>query len=128
MTGPHSRNDVTNYCVQGPAFHITLWSLIKINRLLNKYKFRTGIIGEIYDCIDFDADPRERDDVIDLTVKVMTDDVRKHYPWINVPLVVEMEACPIDGNWYDKHVLARGPDGWAPADNAKWEKKHGAWI
>lgn len=128
MIGPHSKNDITNYCIQGFSFHINLWALIQINRKLRKHKFRTCVIGEIHDCIDFDGPPSERDDVIELAIKSMTVDVRKHWPCITVPLVVEPEACPVDGNWFDKHALTQRNGTWVPSDLAKWNQKFGAWV
>ncbi len=130
MTGPHAKNDITNYCVQGVSFHLCLWALIKINRLLRRHKFRTRIIGEIHDCINFEGPASERDDVIDLFVQVMERDVRVHWPWINVRIPVEPEACPVDGNWYSKMPLIRTPgaDTWGPAKPDEWAKKYGEWV
>lgn len=127
MTGPHKRNDITNYCVQGVAFHCLLWSLIRINRLLRKYKFRTVIIGEIHDSIVFDADPRERDDVLHLAMRVMTEDVKKWAPWLCVPLVAEPEACPVDGSWFEKVALAEKGGVFVPANEKKWVERYGPW-
>ncbi len=127
MIGPHVKNDITNYCIQGVSFHLCLWSLIKINRILRKYKFRTRVIGEIHDCINFEGPPSERDDVINLFVKVMESDVRKHWPWINVRIPVEPEACPVDGSWFNKAALVKAGDTWVPAKMDDWEKKYGAW-
>lgn len=130
MAGPHAKNDITNYCIQGVSFHLCLWSLIKINRLLRKYKFRTRIIGEIHDCINFEGPPNERDDVINLFVKVMERDVRVHWPWINVRIPIEPEACPVGGNWFEKMALVRSPhdDTWVPAKPDVWAEKYGAWV
>lgn len=127
MVGPHAKNDITNYCIQGVAFHLTLWSLIKINRVLRRYSFRTRVIGEIHDCINFDGPPDERDDVLHLAVRVMTEDVVKHWSWINVPLVAEPEACPIDGAWFDKASLTETNGRWMPAKPDDWAKKYGEW-
>lgn len=128
MTGPHAKNDITNYCIQGSSFHLTLWSIIKINRILRKYKFRTRIIGQIHDCINAEGPLSERDDVINLCVKVMSVDVRKHWPWINVPVPVEPEACPYEGTWFEKAPLVQRNDTWAPSDMPKWESKYGEWV
>lgn len=34
--------------------------------------------------------------------RIMTQDIRKHWPWIIVPLEVEVELTPVDGSWYLK--------------------------
>lgn len=128
MAGPHAKNDITNYCVQGVAFHLTLWSLIKINRILRRYKFATRVIGEVHDCINLDGPPNERDDVINLCQRVMSEDVVKHWPWVNVPLITEPEACPVDGCWFEKAALVERNGVWVPGDQKKWDKNFGEWV
>lgn len=127
MVGPHKKNDITNYVIQGPAFHCMLWSLPRIVDCLRRYRMRTRVIGEIHDSVQFDADPRERDDVIDMAVRIMTEDIRDAFRWLNIPLVAEAEACPIDAPWFDKAVLVAGGNGWVPAKLDVWEKKYGSW-
>lgn len=127
MRGPHKRNDIINYSNQGTAFHCLLWSLIKIQNRLRRYKFRTRVIGEVHDSMNFDAHPAERDDVIDLSVRVMTEEIKKWAPWLNVPLAAEPEACPVDASWFDKAALVEKGGAWVPASPEKWEKKYGPW-
>ena len=127
MTGPHKKNDITNYCIQGVAFHCALWSLIKIVRRLRKHRFRSKLIGEIHDCLNFDCHPRERDDVIYMARSVMTEEIRSWATWLNVPLVVEAEVCPVDRPWFDKAVVVERDGRWVPADEKKWESRYGDW-
>lgn len=127
MSGPHKRNDITNYRIQGSAFHCTLWSLPRVNAFLRRYKMRSRVIGEIHDCINVDAHPRERDDVAHVMVEIMTQRIRKAFPWLNVPLTAEVECCPIDGSWFEKAQLLDKDGVWVPADQAKWESKYGPW-
>jgi hypothetical protein len=122
------RKQVCNYPIQGCAFHCCLWSLVRIVRWLKKYKFCTRVIGEIHDCINFDCHPAERDDVIHESKRIMSEDIRRAFPWLNVPLTVEPEACPIDGSWYDKTALVEVNGSWEPKDRKKWEAKFGAWA
>ncbi len=127
MTGPHAKNDITNWCIQGSAFHLTLWSLIRIVNRLRRYNMRTRVIGEIHDSIQFDVWPPERDAVVDMAVAVMTEEIKTYAPWLNIPLVVEPEICPIDRSWFDKRVMVNKAGKWVPADMEKWEKSFGPW-
>ncbi len=127
-TGPHKRNDITSYCIQGDAFHLLLWSMIRINNRLRRYKFKTRVIFEVHDSLNFNCKSKERDDVIDLCMKVMTQDIKEYAPWLNVPIVAEAELCPIDRSWFDKASLKRDSSGlWIPADMDGWAKKYGDW-
>lgn len=124
---PLDRKQVCNSPIQGSAFHCTLWSLPRINNHLRRYKFKTRCIGEIHDSVQFDGPPRERDAVIDSVSKIMTEDIRKDFTWLNIPLVVESEVCPIDRSWFDKSVLVKRGGTWVPAEEQKWEAKFGTW-
>lgn len=125
---PMDKKQVCNAPIQGVAFHLTLWSMIQLTKWLRKYKMKSQIIGEIHDCINFDMDPRERDDVFHAAVHIMTESVKTFAPWLNVPLTTECEACPVDGTWFDKYALTDKSGVFVPVNMEKWEKKHGAWV
>jgi hypothetical protein len=42
------------------------------------------------------------DDFLGLAQEVMVNKLRKHWDWILVPLEVEAEVSPVDGNWHQK--------------------------
>ena len=104
----HQRNDrmtqnrIFNSAIQGTAFHLLLWSMIKLNRIRKRRKWKTKIIGQIHDEILFDGPPEEMDMVLETAKRVMTKDIRKEHPWIIVPLIIEPELTPVDGSWYYK--------------------------
>ncbi len=97
-----NRKEVINYPVQGSAFHWLLWSLIRIQKLLNKYKMKSLIVGQIHDSIVADVYKKERRDYLEICKQVMTIDIRKHWKWICVPLSIEAEVAPVGGSWYEK--------------------------
>ena len=102
--GHFSRNDLMNYGVQGPAFHLLLWSLIEIQKELRRRKMKSLIIAEIHDSMLFDARLDEVDELIELVCEVMTERVRKHWDWVVVPLKIEIERA--DNNWFEKRRVA----------------------
>ena len=105
ISGNYKRNEVINYPVQGSAFHWLLWSLIRIQKLLKKYNMRTLIVGQIHDSIVADVIKKELKNYLEIANKVMTQDIRKHWKWINVPLTIEAEASPVDGSWFEKKEI-----------------------
>jgi len=105
IEGYMERNKVINYPVQGSAFHWLLWSLIRIQKLMNKYKMKSLIVGQIHDSIVGDIHKRERKDYLKIVKQVIYEDIRKHWDWIIVPLLVEVEMCPIGGSWYEKKEI-----------------------
>lgn len=113
--GVFKRNDVTNYPVQGSAFHCLLWSLTKLVRLFDRYKMRTLILGEIHDSIQLDVPPDELQDVLTMCEQVMTDDLPRAWDWINTPLGVEAEVSPLGECWHMKAVWEEDGKGvWSP--------------
>ena len=74
-------------------------------KILKKRKMKTLIIGQIHDSIVSDVVESELEDYLQIVKKVMTEDIRKHWPWIIVPLTVEAEASPVNGNWYEKKEI-----------------------
>lgn len=99
--GLMSYNDVTNYPIQGTAFHCLLWSFVELDRILRKKKMKTRIIGQIHDEMVIDVYPPELHDLIDLLYKIMTKRIRKHWKWIIVPLAIEVDLGDIDASWND---------------------------
>jgi len=105
-SGVMTRNQVLNYKVQGSAFHCLLWSLIEIDRIARKEKWRTRVIGQIHDSIVFDVYPPELDRVIEVTKRVTCMDLLKAWPWIIVPLRIDAELCEVDQSWYYKKEIS----------------------
>jgi len=104
-SGYMSFNDVINYRCQGTAFHLLLWSLIEINKILKRRKTLSQIIGQVHDSIVFDMHPSEQEFLLDLCQYIMCEKIRNVFPWINVPLTIEPEIAPIDGSWYEKEEI-----------------------
>jgi DNA polymerase-1 len=99
--GPLTVNNILNTPVQGPAFHCLLWSYNELMRMKLEELWESFIIGQIHDEILFDCNPIEDSHINPLIREVMTVNIRKHWPWIVVPLKIEMEESKVDGNWYE---------------------------
>jgi DNA polymerase-1 len=93
--GPLSKEQIYNTPVQGPAFHLILDSLKRINRVLDK-EFKTDLDSEIHDSNIFDAWPDEIEDVIELSTNIICS---KRFDWQrDMPLSVTWE---IGKNFYE---------------------------
>lgn len=100
--GLMSRNEAINYPVQGAAFHCLLWSLIRINNWLKENKMLTLLIGQIHDSIVLDIEPSELDIVLANAIRIMTEEIKKYWSWLIIPLKVDVELSPVDGSWFLK--------------------------
>ena len=97
--GTMSRNDATNYPIQGTAFHCLLWSFIRLDHVLRKKKFKTRLIGQIHDAIVLDVHPKELEEVTALLQRVMVEELMEHWEWIIVPMSIEMDLAGVDESW-----------------------------
>jgi len=96
------RNEIINYPIQGSAFHCLLWSLIRLQKEIKRRGMKTLLVGQIHDSIVADVPDEELGDYLALAKKVMTVDLKKAWKWICVPIEIEAEVTPVDGNWYQK--------------------------
>lgn len=101
-SGVMGKNDTTNYPVQGAAFHCLLWSFIELDRIMQAEKWDTKLIGQIHDAIILDVHPDELEHVAAVIKRVTCSDLPKAWPWIIVPLDIEMEICQVDCSWATK--------------------------
>jgi len=103
--GSFGRNAVTNYPVQGSAFHCLLWTLIQVNRKLRKYKMKSKVVGQIHDSLIGDINIKELRDYLEIVEETTSVELRKHWPWITVPMVIEYEIAPKGGTWFEKQEV-----------------------
>lgn len=102
FSGVMGKNDVINYPVQSAAFHCLLWSFKEIDHIGRSVNWESKLIGQIHDSIIIDVHPKELSAVAKVIKKVTTVDLPRAFTWINVPMDVEAEICPVDGSWAEK--------------------------
>jgi len=103
--GIMSKNDVINYPVQGAAFHCLLWCFIALDDIIIRENLKTRLINQIHDSIWLDVHPDELEYIKKITKQVTCYDLSENWKWINVPLEVDAELCPVDGNWTQKEKI-----------------------
>jgi DNA polymerase I len=112
ISGLHNNNFLLNAPIQGPGFHCLLWCAIQMQKWLDKWNMKTLAVGEIHDCLLFDAPVDEVQDVLNAAKDIMTNRIRKAWPWIVVPMGVEVDVVDEGKSW---------------ADKAPWEEVNGTW-
>lgn len=105
FTGYMEPKKVTNYEIQGTAYHIMQNTLNQVNQTLKEDGWKSYVIGQIHDSMIFIAYEEELNDLLKLVQSVGVDKTMKDFPWIIVPLKIEFEASPIGGSWYEKQVI-----------------------
>ena len=102
-SGLMGRNDAINYPVQGAAFHCLLWSFIELDRIIYEKGYKSRLIGQIHDAVVLDIHPEELNVIAPLIRRILTVDLPKAWPWIIVPLDIEMDLGKVDGSWAELH-------------------------
>lgn len=103
--GPLTRNETINYHIQGPAFHLLLWSVVQLGRELRERKMGTRIVGQIHDDVIAEVVPEELDEFNAIKRRIMCEDIRTAFPWLIVPLEIETEVSAVNGNWSEMKEL-----------------------
>ena len=100
-SGLLSFNEVSNYPIQGTAFHLLLSTLILMMDFIKEEKLKTRIIGQVHDCLLNNVYPPEIKIYLSRLLEVVEVDLPQAYDFINVPLVIETEVAGIDESWAD---------------------------
>lgn len=101
-SGIMDRKQACNYPIQGSAFHAMLQCIIWMDEDSRKEGWDSFVCNQIYDDLMLDVHPDEEEMVIARARKYMTERLPEHWPWILVPLEIEVEAAGVDETWYDK--------------------------
>jgi DNA polymerase-1 len=98
-SGIMRNNEIVNYPIQGSAFHCLLFTLIELDKIAQKEKWKSKIIGQIHDSILMDADPAELGRIEEALQYIVKETLPKAWKWIIVPLEIEVETYGVDRPW-----------------------------
>lgn len=101
-SGLMKKNDVTNYPIQGAAFHCLLWSLTRLDEFIIKENLDSRIVSQIHDSIIVDMNPTELDKISAKVTEIICNDLPRAWKWINVPIEADRDVYKVDGSWADK--------------------------
>lgn len=98
-SGVMRKNEIFNYPVQGTAFHCLLKTFIKADAAMRKEKWDSKLIGQIHDSIVMDIHPDEINHIKGTLNRIVREELPAEWPWIIVPLEIELETYKVDGPW-----------------------------
>lgn len=97
-----NKKEVSNLPIQGSAFHCLLWSLIRLHRKVQKTGIDALLVSQIHDSIIADVHRDHVADYVAMARGIMVERIAKHWPWLIVPLSVEVDVAPPGMSWHDK--------------------------
>jgi len=95
-----SKNKIINTPTQGTGFQNLLWSLVEMDKIRLKEKWRSFFVGQIHDSINSNIHPDELQYVLDIHHYIMCERIRELHDWIIVPLEIEVAIAPVNEPWY----------------------------
>ena len=98
---------ILNTQTQSTAAHLLWWCFKRIDQIRIKEKWRTTKCGQIHDSIIPDIAPGEEEHVMKTINRVMTQETVKNFPWIIMPIDIEIEIAETDQSWYDLKAVPK---------------------
>lgn len=98
-SGELRRNEILNYPIQGTAFHCLLLTFIKLDEAMRQERWDSRLVGQIHDSILVDANPEEVEHIAATTASIVKEHLPTAWPWIIIPLEIEVEQYAVDGAW-----------------------------
>ncbi len=98
-SGVMRKNEALNISFQGSAFHCLLWSLIQIDSLQSSKNWNSRLVNQIYDAFILDQDPNEHKIIDKAVQRIATEDIRKEWKWIIIPLALDTDIKGVDEPW-----------------------------
>jgi len=98
-SGVMRKNEIVNYPIQGSAFHCLLKTFIKLDERMRKEKWNSRLIGQIHDSLVMDVDPNEMGYIEGVLKQIVSEELPREWPWIIVPLEIEVEVYGVDQPW-----------------------------
>lgn len=106
------RNNAINDPVQNSAFNCLLWCANKMHDWLKKRRMKSVLVSQIHDSLDADVHRSELQDYLNKVIEVTTVDLPRHWKWIIVPMVVEVEVS--EKNWFEMEAWGCVNETWGP--------------
>jgi uracil-DNA glycosylase family 4 len=102
--GPMRKNEVVNYPIQGPAFHCLLKAKALTKQWIAEQRLGQDVLpcGQVHDSGMFSTAPDVFEEVAVNVHRIWCEELRKVWDWIIVPLEIEIDVTPVDGNWFQK--------------------------
>lgn len=98
---------ILNTQTQSTAAHLLWWCFHTLDSIRIKEKWKTKMPGQIHDSVLLDMPPEEEEHVMKTAHRVMTMETVKNFPWIIMPIEIEIEMSEVDQSWYDTKAVPK---------------------
>ncbi|MCP4373936.1 MAG: hypothetical protein GY797_38405 [Deltaproteobacteria bacterium] len=103
FTGYMSNNQCTNFPIQSASFHMLVYTLIEVQKFIDKNNLKTKIIGQIHDSIISNV-PKDEIKFYHAGVNKIVKRLKDEFEWLIIPMEIEAEISKLredGGNFSD---------------------------
>jgi uracil-DNA glycosylase family 4 len=94
FTGYMSNNQCNNFPIQSASFHLLLYTLVQVQKMIKRKKLKTKLIGQIHDSIIADV-PKEELKLYHREVHKIVSGLKDKFDWLVVPMGIEVELSKL---------------------------------
>lgn len=91
FTGYMGKNQCTNFPIQSASFHLLVYTLIQVQKFIDKNDLKTKIIGQIHDSIISDV-PKDEITFYHAGVNKIVKGLKDKFEWLIIPMEIEAEV------------------------------------
>ncbi len=112
VEGIYKRNEVVNYPIQGGAFHCLLWTITRLQEILEARGMKAKLIAQIHDSVLANVPKSEVQEYLKIVNHIVSVELPKEWKWICVPLKIEAEISA--RSWFHKKPWIEENGVWGP--------------
>ncbi len=94
FVGYMGKNQCTNFPIQSASFHLLVYTLIQVQKFIDKHGLKTKIIGQIHDSIISDV-PENEVKFYHAGVNKIVKGLMAKFDWLIIPMEIEAEVSKL---------------------------------
>jgi uracil-DNA glycosylase family 4 len=95
--GYMDKKQCTNFPIQSASFHLLVYTLNEVQKVINKNKLRTRIIGQVHDSILSNIHKDETEFYVENVERIVAS-LPSVFPWLIVPMEIETDLSDLREN------------------------------
>ena len=110
-SGVMTKNEVLNSPIQGAAAHCLFWTFTEVDKIMQTEGWKSRLVGQIHDAMLMDVFPGELEHVVSTVKRIGCEELPKVWPWIIVPLDMDVSFADVDASWEKVHTYSTPKSG-----------------
>ena len=111
FVGLMNKNQCSNFPIQSASFHLLLYTLIQVSKMIKRLGLKTKICGQIHDSIISNV-PKDEVQIYHYEVNQIITNLHKTFDWLIIPMEAEVEISKLreDGGNFAEMEKMKDPN------------------